>query len=955
MLSLSASNHEFYQGVDAKIKSHLPQNSNYLLPSHRFTERLMVENVRFFGGQKTWDPEYRTHTQSLQSYIDAYTCAQDHVESVIRCLYPSPNGVFLVANQAVSDPLSSLKADDMGHMLKAIIDFKHSPKTEKDQQDFEKKVFNLLLPGAHWEKKSNDHIRKFNEFDFKFHFAQHLKGQIDCKSLDIDLNDPHWFSKLAKVFINTLHIPIFQKFPTDYKEFDVYLGAKERHKELKSLEDKLKDKRILENKTRKTLERVSKTLKELTKDIESGKVTSKNKKNHKSTLANQATKLEKKLKKYQQIIQELETGKSNVESGNQDVLESLHFLKKSKEYKSLSFAQSLMQALKNDHKDTMYPPQIIERSVAAFFWYRASSNQDIIDFYQALLPNDCSLTPSDLQNTYTSEDYDSLKSRLLNKREESRETYSEADEICSLLSQGYQIYESKWPKLLNYRSAYFNPKTKTSLAGASFSDCVETALRNVFNVLFYVNGEEGFDTSSLKEDSFLQSFYKEFDTIQKQFTQKAHDRWGTAVAEIPKVNYCKPKDVKEKQYQKERKTRLYELNTGVVNFIRVIDHLMGTQDESISRQLSMEKPDLRILEEALSKILSQEGKTVKCSLEQDGKWDNDLKDSFVDIAFTINNKKIITLYNSAIHSQVNYSDRNTSDWREDIDPDLITPAFRPYIFGKKKIESLLNGLSPEKALDILWKMDLDSAESKTNVIRYIYQNSLYELEGFSHRLISKIASLNDGHTDNALLDIIMESIDRESNWTLNDDQLFGILSNCIHFFYKAIDSDIYNNKTILHWALDTNKEDLVNLAFKKLHRIDFIGSDEKILDVLDKFKAIRWIHMQTGLSSDDQNRFVQKVRSLDSLLRLGGLKVDNKTVGFLKELIDVLPKHLYVLNVSAKSPFGFSKAKELIDTFLGKFTKIGTLDIIFDHTDNDLRIKLLNAYPDAIAKRRLVL
>ncbi len=600
----------------------------------------------------------------------------------------------------------------------------------------------------------------------------------------------------------------------------------------------------------------------------------------------------------------------------------------------------------------MYPPQIIERSVAAFFWYRASSGQDIIDFYHAFLSNDCGLTPSDLQNTYTSKDYDTLKLKLQNKREESRETYSEADEICSLLSQGFEMYESEWPKLLNFQSANFNPKTKTSLAGASFGDCVETALRNVLNVLFYVNGEEGFDTSPLKEKSFLQSFYKEFDTIQKQFSQKAHNRWGTAVAEIPKVNYCKPQNIKEKQYQKEGKTRLYELHPGVVNFIRVIDHLMGTQDESISCQLSMEKPDLNALLTALSTILSQEGKIVECSLEQNGKWDDDLKDSFVDIAFTINNEKIFTLHNSNSHCQINYSDRNTPDWREDIDPDLIAPAFRPYIFGTKNITPL-EGLSPEKALDILWKMDLDSVESKTNVIRYIYQNSLHELEGFSHRLIRKIASLNDEHTDNALVDIILESFHPESKWTLNDHQLFGILSNYTSLFHHILN---FGDKegTILNWALDTNKEDLVNLAFEKLHRIVFVGSVDKILDVLDKFKVVRCTSIQRRLSSDDQKRFVQKVRSLDSLSQVFGLNVNNETVGFLKELIDVLPKYFEGLYVVTESPFDFSKAKDLIETFLGKFTKRGTLEIYFN-TDDDIYTNLVDAYPDAIATRRLML
>ncbi len=326
VLSLSASNYEFYQGVDAKIKSHLPQNFNYLLPSHRFTERLMVENLRFFGVQNTWDPEYPTHTQSLQSGIAMYTFAQDHVESVIRCLFPSPNLVFLVANQAVSDPLSSLKADAIGHMLKAIIDFKHSPKTEKDQRDFEKKVFSLLVPDADWQKKPNDHIRKFNEVDFKLHLAQYLKESIDYEVVDIDPNDPHCISKLLKQIENKL--PIFQKFPTGNNEFEVYLEAEERHKKLKPLELKLKGLRKTENQTRGKLERTSQKLMELTKKIESGHFTSKKRKREKSNLETQVTNLEDKIKKYQIYIQEQETEKSNIESGNQDAPESLHFLKK---------------------------------------------------------------------------------------------------------------------------------------------------------------------------------------------------------------------------------------------------------------------------------------------------------------------------------------------------------------------------------------------------------------------------------------------------------------------------------------------------------------------------------------------------------------------------------------------------------------------------------------------------
>ncbi len=117
-----------------------------------------LENRRFYGnyGPKNNDHSCLDNTRIGDMLKTAKDCPQDFNSEWIQKLFPSQDGVSLVANQLESDPMSHLKPDTLGEILNVISKIKDSDlKDKKKLSDLTEDIQNILFRGIAPQKYIN--------------------------------------------------------------------------------------------------------------------------------------------------------------------------------------------------------------------------------------------------------------------------------------------------------------------------------------------------------------------------------------------------------------------------------------------------------------------------------------------------------------------------------------------------------------------------------------------------------------------------------------------------------------------------------------------------------------------------------------------------------------------------------------------------------------------------------
>jgi len=142
----------------------------------------------------------------------------------------------------------------------------------------------------------------------------------------------------------------------------------------------------------------------------------------------------------------------------------------------------------------------------------------------------------------------------------------------------------------------------TTCHGITFSDCVETALRNLFNILLYDTTTRRFDINKLTDifgssvDKQLVTFYQnELSNPEFIMTPEAHNAWAEVLSNRPGIAY------KQAAQGVEVLSRVPE------NFYRLITILTSTQNiDMLLTSLGLAAP-----------TISAEGKKIRFSTNQD--------------------------------------------------------------------------------------------------------------------------------------------------------------------------------------------------------------------------------------------------------------------------------------------------------------------------------------------------
>ncbi|MFZ9596001.1 MAG: ankyrin repeat domain-containing protein [Bdellovibrionia bacterium] len=130
------------------VHSLLHPDFEFLSPLHglRLLQTRELENRRFFGNYGAAREETACGSVSgsrlRRLFVENQDCPQDRMSEWIQRLFPSPDGLSLVANHVASDPISELNSETLGQLLGMLtLGLKERPLTERIQD--------LLYQGIH--------------------------------------------------------------------------------------------------------------------------------------------------------------------------------------------------------------------------------------------------------------------------------------------------------------------------------------------------------------------------------------------------------------------------------------------------------------------------------------------------------------------------------------------------------------------------------------------------------------------------------------------------------------------------------------------------------------------------------------------------------------------------------------------------------------------------------------
>jgi len=271
-------------------------------------------------------------------------------------------------------------------------------------------------------------------------------------------------------------------------------------------------------------------------------------------------------------------------------------------------------------QEQKYIPYALQQLLLAFAWKVADSKEQLIDYFEQfetpiITKNKIEL----LQELYSKKDYEHFKENL-----EKNVSFILKDyELSSFGSYGRTVWDKPYPPVISGIS----DTRYVDIAGIEhfFSDCVETSLRNFFNIVLYNKSTSTFDITSLIKQpeekglkllpAFIDYYTKHNKTSHLQ-TKPYYNDWAQLVADIPGITYVKG---------------AYEIKTSLSNILKVVNYLLFGNSAAFASKSNQEK--LNILVQALS----HENFAIRWEVK-DGP-DNlvDTQDTLIILLFSVNN------------------------------------------------------------------------------------------------------------------------------------------------------------------------------------------------------------------------------------------------------------------------------------------------------------------------------
>ncbi|MBS0185853.1 MAG: hypothetical protein JSS34_05875 [Proteobacteria bacterium] len=808
-----------------------------------------IENARFFGSLTSrFDPNFPPHPQSI-STIKSACFPSDATTALVMHLFPSPDGVLLIANQS-ANPLGKLDPFRIGQLLKMVEDQFKAP---ADETTFKSIIYGLLTKSTTplQPDKYQKLLRELPEFcghELKMTLSQQVRMLIDSTN-DENLSNSGLLRSDLLVLTKGLRV-LLSTF-SDENTFSESDFLKEG--ELEMYEHALSPS-APETEFTKTLRRL------------------KNKKN---------------------------------------------------EFEAIRFIDIITKAIhEQQHQQDHFPEALVQRSIFFFFWQKAKTADDILNFFSGYLDVEAeTLRPSFPTTIFSEEMYWDIR----NNPEDLKKNLLDPTR-ASYLYFGYDFFESPLPSFLQYQTAFFGENP--------FSDCIETLFSNFSDCVCRLKKEELptsefqkpsseensvpslyqdsvpssasltnkylFKAPFLEEDHPLNIYYAWLnENPDLRLSQERRNKMAALCSALPKVRYLK--STMGKKGEKD-----YELAPGLINFLNFTHSFYGNP---ASECLAFEENQEAVSRgfDTLCRFLSRdnfaltwEGENLFYSPIQ--------RDYFDDITFFINGKKAFILImenGSPGHGLLKRFPRMEGDWRQTVDIEDLQKTLPLETLASfltpQAYEKLFLTLPPQDQVNLTYGLDLESVEMKCSVIKSAYRYNAV-LIPLAKRLILSVFNLEDSTAGQALINTLA-SLSIGSTPALSNTDMLELFKSNPSFINLDMEDPLHPNTQnpglpnthVVFFALEHGKTDWLEATLPFLENLTFnycLKEDIARIFFKDELpKCLKLENLHIGFFHGTQTS--ELIFSVLSHLRSSlNVSLNNLSLSQLRDFSEILPPTL---------------------------------------------------------------
>lgn len=533
------------------------------------------------------------------------------------------------------------------------------------------------------------------------------------------------------------------------------------------------------------------------------------------------------------------------------------------------FARALAQEHKNSDG---YPPHFLTQILTTFMWLKATSMDDVSVFYGELFNVIPEQLSSAFARSYSHEDYVTLRERM----KAGQGPFSRED--IALATRGFEIYESPYLALVEFRSANYTPKTKSRLKGQSFSDCVETALRNILIVAARIEGENGLEQNfaalGLTADALAAL---EPDPLLL-YGQAAHNRWGSYTTEFEGVGYAKPNNSGRLKY---------EMRPGIFNSLLLLAHAFGDKARDLVSALNaidLDAEDFKLQPalNALGTLISTPERSVRLECEYDPDFYPPYNDVLGKIILSINGKKVLTWTHEAMHVYVTYCAESVDDWRTRVDTSILHRIpMQMYFTPAEKLVETLAPLIDKDFFNAFWSIDLNKRDNWIPLIKGPFAHHQDECwKSIIPVVMKRFKELGDHDTNTLLERVLYDEITDPELSPERREVLLTVIRHYRQILYNIVD----NGETLAGVICQQLGQRGESFLFENLRKATIKSSD-----LSAKYVKISDTGEQTAIEAETQWIY----RNISRFARFSSLQVDmssedpQEVMAFLNHLTSV--------------------------------------------------------------------
>lgn len=487
-----------------------------------------------------------------------------------------------------------------------------------------------------------------------------------------------------------------------------------------------------------------------------------------------------------------------------DIFEQIH--KEDLSKKSLNELVSfIIDAFEeNLSSKNLYPPFTIQQIFLAFLWKIMESKDDLLLFIKSfekyyetkdLIFSENAFNEYLNLPLYSKSDFELFKKEFISTIS-LKDLLEDYEKIVFFLFAS-NIWDSLLPPIID-SVAHSNYK------GVVFPNCVETAIRNLINIIFFDRNSFIFNVTLDEElsnlgvifDNKLTEFYlKNSDPLKAQLL-KIYNAWNDVVSERSGVGY---------QYPKDRP--FCNIKASFANFMKVVNHCMFGNSLSFDNLPNLKKID----------ILCRCAKQLNLTAEIKQSSDGEILNGFAIIVFKHNNNPLFELNFETKHCYLNVLQKNVRNY-----PINFSTLIEDFKIGQINYQNNLNNIKIINTLSFnteetqIWFLTLSKDPSLVAKIQEI-SKIIIELLSFeeSYLFIQKIILNKRKELYGVIGDIIQKNLTGVSSrvWSL-------ILENHIKELYYLIQNNFSklskeSKQLVLNNIINYKVSELYNFVHKE--------------------------------------------------------------------------------------------------------------------------------------------